>query len=86
MAKLVITMADDSVHHIEISPRLEYAFELYAKKGFHKAFRDDEKQSDVYWLAHHGLMLAGEVTIKPFGPEFLDQLKAVEVAESDPLA
>ena len=86
MAKLVVTMSDDSVHTIEITPRLEYAFELYAKKGFHKAFRDDEKQSDVYWLAHHGLMLAGEVTIKPFGPEFLDQLKSVEVAESDPLA
>jgi hypothetical protein len=86
MAKLVIKLSDDSVHNIEISPRLEYAFELYAKKGFHKAFRDDEKQSDVYWLAHHGLMLAGEVTIKPFGPEFLDQLKSVEVAESDPLA
>ena len=86
MAKLIVTMSDDSVHNIEISPRLEYAFELYAKKGFHKAFRDDEKQSDVYWLAHHGLMLAGEVTIKPFGPEFLDQLKSVEVAESDPLA
>lgn len=86
MAKLVVTMLDNSVHHIEISPRLEYAFELYAKKGFHKAFRDDEKQSDVYWLAHHGLMLAGEVTIKPFGPEFLDQLKSVEVTESDPLA
>ena len=86
MAKLVVTMSDDSVHNIEITPRLEYAFELYANKGFHKAFRDDEKQSDVYWLAHHGLMLAGEVTIKPFGPEFLDQLKSVEVAESDPLA
>ena len=64
MAKLVVTMSDNSVHHIEISPRLEYAFELYAKKGFHKAFRDDEKQSDVYWLAHHGLMLAGEVNSK----------------------
>ena len=86
MAKLVIKMSDDSVHNVEITPRLEYAFELYKKMGFHKAFRDLESQSDVYWLAHHGLMLAGEVTIKPFGPEFLDQLKSVEVAESDPLA
>ena len=85
MAKLVIKLSDDSVHNIEITPRLEYAFELYAKKGFHKAFRDDEKQSDVYWLVHHGLMLAGEVTIKPYGPEFLDQLKSVSVEVSDPL-
>ena len=51
MAKLIVTMADNNVTEIEITPRLEYAFELYAKKGFHKAFRDDEKQSDVYWLA-----------------------------------
>ena len=47
MAKLIVTLADNSVTEIEITPRLEYAFELYAKKGFHKAFRDDEKQSDA---------------------------------------
>jgi hypothetical protein len=41
MAKLIVTMIDGSVHNIEITPRLEYWFELYAKKGFHKAFRDD---------------------------------------------
>jgi len=86
MAKLIVTMADNSVTDIEITPRLEYAFELYAKKGFHRAFREDEKQSDVYWLAHEGLRLTGGVTIKPFGPDFLDTLKSVEVAESDPLA
>jgi hypothetical protein len=85
MAKLIVTMADNSVTEIEITPRLEYAFELYAKKGFHKAFRDDEKQSDVYWLAWEGLRLSG-VTVKPFGSDFLDSLKSVEVAESDPLA
>jgi hypothetical protein len=85
MAKLIVTMADDSVINIEITPRLEYAFELYAKKGFHKAFRDDEKQSDVYWLAWEGLRLSG-TTVKPFGAEFLETLKSVEVAESDPLA
>ncbi len=46
---------------------------------------DDEKQSDVYWLAWEGLRLSG-VTVKPFGSDFLDTLKSVEVAESDPLA
>jgi hypothetical protein len=86
MAKLIVTMTDGSIHNIEISPRLEYAFEAWAKKGFHKSFRDDESQTSLYWLAHHGLMLAGEVTIKPFGPDFLDTLKSVEVGESDPLA
>jgi hypothetical protein len=86
MAKLIVTMTDGTVHDIEITPRLEYAFELYKKMGFHKAFRDLESQSDVYWLAHEGLRLTGGVTIKPFGPDFLDTLKSVEVAESDPLA
>ena len=81
MAKLIVTLADNSVTEIEITPRLEYAFELYAKKGFHKAFRDDEKQSDVYWLAWEGLRLSG-VTVKPFGADFLETLKSVEVAES----
>ena len=85
MAKLIVTMIDGSVHDIEITPRLEYWFELYAKKGFHKAFRDDEKQSDVYWLAWEGLRLSG-TTVKPFGADFLETLKSVEVAESDPLA
>ena len=85
MAKLIVTMADNTVTEIEITPRLEYAFELYAKKGFHKAFRDDEKQSDVYALSHEGLRLSG-VIVKPFGADFLDTLKSVEVAESDPLA
>jgi hypothetical protein len=42
MAKLKITRADGSVTEHKITPRIEYAFELYAKKGFHKAFRDDE--------------------------------------------
>jgi hypothetical protein len=85
MAKLIVKMADDSVTEIEITPRLEYAFELYANMGLHKAFRVLERQSDVYWLAWEGLRLSG-VTVKPFGADFLDTLKSVEVAESDPWA
>jgi hypothetical protein len=85
MAKLIVTMTDNAVHDIEITPRLEYAFELYAKKGFHKSFAEDSMQSHLYWLSWEGLRLSG-VTVKPFGPDFLDTLKSVEVAESDPLA
>lgn len=36
MAKLIVTLADNSVTEIEITPRLEYAFELYAKRDFTK--------------------------------------------------
>ena len=85
MAKLIVTMADESVTNIEITPRLEFAFEQHFKMGFHKAFREREEQSMVYWLSWEGLRLSG-VTVKPFGPDFLDTLKSVEVAESDPLA
>ena len=59
MARLKITRATGEVSEHQITPRIEYAFELYAKKGFHKAFRDDEKQSDVYWLAWECLRTQG---------------------------
>jgi len=40
MARLKIVRQDGSVLEGEITPAVEYAFEMYAKKGFHKAFRD----------------------------------------------
>ena len=84
MARLKITRADGSVSEHQITPRIEYAFELYSKKGFMKAFRDDEKQSDLYWLSHECLRASGE-TVAMFGPEFLDTLSKVEVMDDLPL-
>ena len=84
MAKLKVTRADNSVAEYEITPVLEYSFELYAKKGFHKAFIDDQKQSDVYWLTWEAIRRSGE-TVPVFGEKFLETLKSVEVLESDPL-
>ncbi len=49
MARLKIVRQDGSILEGEITPAVEYSFELFAKKGFHKAFRDEEKQSDA-WL------------------------------------
>jgi hypothetical protein len=85
MAKLKITRIDGSVLEGDITPAVEYAFEMYAKMGFHKAFRDEEKQSHVYWLAHEITRRSGE-TVKPFGLEFIETLQSVEVLDSDPLA
>jgi hypothetical protein len=85
MARLKITRATGEVTEHQITPRIEYAFELYAKQGFHKAFRLDEKQSDVYWLAHECLRSAG-VTVPIFGAEFLDMLVKVEVLDDEPLS
>jgi hypothetical protein len=84
MAKLKVTRADGQVEEYEITPLLEWSFEQYAKKGFMKAMIEDQKQSDVYWLAFDAIRRSGQ-TVKPFGEGFLETLKSVEVLESDPL-
>jgi hypothetical protein len=84
MARLKITRATGEVTEHQITPRIEYAFELYAKKGFHKAFREDEKQTDLFFLAHECLKMAN-VVVKEFGPAFLDTLTKVEVLDDLPL-
>ncbi len=85
MAKLKIVRTDGSTLEGEITPAVEYLFELHHKIGFHKAFRDEEKQTMVYWLAWEITRRSGE-TVKPFGIEFIETLKSVEVLDSDPLA
>jgi hypothetical protein len=85
MAKLKIVREDGSTLEGEITPAVEYLFELHHKIGFHKAFRDEEKQTMVYWLAWEITRRSGE-TVKPFGIEFIETLKSVEVLDSDPLA
>ena len=85
MAKLKIVRTDGSVLEGEITPAVEYSFELHTKMGFHKAFRDLEQQSHVYLLAYEIIRRSGE-TVKPFGMEFIETLKSVEVLDSDPLS
>jgi hypothetical protein len=85
MAKLRVTKVDGSVTEYEITPLLEWSFEQYANKGFHKAILEDQKQSNIYWLCFEAARRAGEMP-KPFGEGFLQTLKSVEVLESDPLA
>jgi ribulose bisphosphate carboxylase small subunit len=82
MLKLKITKASGDISEHEISPAIEYAFEQNFKAGFHKRFRDEERQSDVYWLAWECLRRSGE-TVKPFGEQFLDSIKKVEILEAD---
>jgi hypothetical protein len=85
MARLKITRATGEVTEHQITPRIEYAFELFAKKGFHRAFREDEKQTDLYYLAWECIRSTGE-TVKTFGADFLDTLSKVEVVDDLPLA
>ena len=84
MAKLKVTRADNSVQEFEITPVIEYAFENYAKMGFHKAILESQKQSDIYWICWEAIRRTGEV-LPPFGEKFLETIKGVEVLESDPL-
>jgi len=85
MAKLKIVRTDGSVLEGEISPAVEFEFEQHTKMGFHKAFREMERQQDVYFLSWVVTRRSGE-TVKPFGMEFIETLKSVEVLDSDPLA
>ena len=73
--KITKTNGDVSVH--EITPSIEFAFEAYAKKGFARAFADDQKQSDIYWLAWKCLSKTEDVPL--FGEKFVDTLTKVEV-------
>ena len=85
MAKLRVTTTDNNTADYEITPLIEYSFEQYAKMGFHKALLQEQKQSDIYWLCWEAMRRSG-VTVKPFGEQFLETLKSVEVLDSDPLA
>jgi hypothetical protein len=84
MAKLKVTRADGQVQEFEITPVIEYAFEVSRNKGFHKALMEDQKQSDIYYLVWECVKRSGE-TVVPFGEKFLETIKNVEVLDSDPL-
>jgi hypothetical protein len=86
MARLKIVRTDGSTLEGEISPAIEYSFEQHYKTGFHKAFRELEQQSMVYWLAWEITRRTPGESVKPFGIEFIETLKSVTVEDSDPLA
>ncbi len=82
MLKLKITEASGDISEFEITPAIEYAFEQNFKSGFHKRFRDEERQSDIYWLAWECIRRSGK-TVKPFGEQFLESISKVEVFGAD---
>jgi hypothetical protein len=82
MAKLKVTRVDGQVGEYPITPLVQYGFEIYAKKGFHKAFIEDQKQSDIYWLAWECIRRSGE-TVPMFGELFIQTLANVEVLDDD---
>ena len=79
---LKITKVSGEVTECRITPSIEYHFEQYAKKVFYKAFTEDEKQSDVYWLAWKCLSQV-EDQDAVFSIKFVDTLASVEVIRDD---
>jgi hypothetical protein len=84
MAQLKITFTDGKELTGEVTPLIEYLFEQHYKIGFHKAFRELEQQSMVYWLAHEITKRSGE-SVDARLETFIGTLKSVEVNDSDPL-
>ena len=82
MAKLKITRANGEVSEHRITPGVEYAFEISKGMGISKALRENEKQTDIFWLAHECLRRAN-VVVPVFGPEFIDTLDTVEVLDDE---
>jgi hypothetical protein len=82
MIKLKITKASGDVLEYEVTPVIEYAFEQHFKSGFHKYFRDEEKQSAVYWLAWEAERRNGNHPV-PFGDSYLETLAKVEILDAD---
>ena len=85
MAQLKITFTDGKELSGEVTPLIEYLFEQHYKLGFHKAFRDLEQQTMVYWLAHEITKRSGEPVDAKF-ENFIATLKSVSVEDSDPLS
>jgi len=83
MAKLKITKANGDVSEHAITPSIEYAFEIWAKKGFGKSFAEDASQTSIYWLAWK--CLSKEEDVPLFGEKFVELLAKVEVLDdADP--
>ena len=82
MLALKITKASGEESTHEISPAIEYAAEQYWKTGFHKRFRDEERQSDIYWLSWEAERRSG-ITVVPFGDKYLETLSKVEILDAD---
>lgn len=82
MLKLRIARASGESSEHEVTPVIEFEFEEHAKTGFFKAFREHEKQSDVYYLAWLCLKNDG-IGVKPFGKEFIKDLAKVDLLDAD---
>ena len=79
----VKTVLEDGTEHIfSLRPRIIVDFEQKYGKGMAKLFGDEQKLEHIYYLGWATLKANG-IVVKPFGSEFLDTIKSVELV-TDP--
>lgn len=82
--RLKITTKDNKTEILDITPAVECAFEAEKDgQGFYKVLRDQERQSDLYWIAHQCMKRKG-LTQLEFGDTFLETLKEVDIVGDSP--
>lgn len=77
-----VKTTDDFEGVFSLTPRIIVAFEQKYGKGFAKLLGEDQKLEHIYFLGHEVLKANGKV-VKPFGPEFLDQLVEVSLVANE---
>lgn len=82
MAKLKVTRANGEVSLHQISPSIEYAFELKWQAGIGKMLREHEQNTHLYWLAWECLR-KDNVVVPVFGIEFMETLGNVEIVDDE---
>jgi len=75
-------MAHGTEHQFSLRPRIIVDFEQKFGKGLAKLLGDEQKLEHIYYLGWKSLQSNG-IIVKPFGGEFLDTIKSVELV-SDP--
>jgi hypothetical protein len=84
MARVRVTKTDGKVIEARITPAMEYGFEIWKGMGFAKAFSEEQKQTDVFYLAWLVCSRSPEWgTIKTFGAEFVNDLEKVEIVDDE---
>jgi hypothetical protein len=80
-----IVLADGSEFTYPLRPRIIVAFEQKFGAGFAKLLGDQQRLEHIYWLGHEALKCNGQI-VKPFGAEFLDGVKSVELISDESFA
>jgi hypothetical protein len=81
--RLKITTKEGKSETLDVTPAIETQFEGEFKCGFYKRLRDEERQSDLYWIAHRCLKSKG-LTQLEYGDAFLETLKEVDIVTDAP--